>query len=63
MVDPLKVDEIVQLPPLCTIPQLQSLQGKANFLRHFIKNYAEVTKGFMRLLKKDAPFHWHEAAQ
>jgi hypothetical protein len=32
MVDPLKVEEIVQFPPQCTIPQLQSLQGKANFL-------------------------------
>jgi hypothetical protein len=33
MVDPLKVEAIVQFPPPCTVPQLQSLQGKANFLR------------------------------
>jgi hypothetical protein len=33
MVDPLKVEAIVQLPPPHTVPQLQSLQGKANFLR------------------------------
>jgi hypothetical protein len=63
MVDPLKVEVIVQLPPPCTVPQLQSLQGKANFLRCFIANYAEITKGFMRLLKKDVPFYWDEAAQ
>jgi hypothetical protein len=62
MVDPLKVEAIVQLPPLYTIPQLQSLQGKENFLRCFITSYAEITKGFMRLLKKDIPFHWDEAA-
>jgi hypothetical protein len=31
MVDPLKVEAIVQLPPPCTIPQLQSLQGKEIF--------------------------------
>jgi hypothetical protein len=62
MVDPLKVDAIVHLPPLCTIPHLQSLQGKKNFLRHFIANYAKITNGFMRLLKKDVPFDWDGAA-
>jgi hypothetical protein len=63
MVDPLKVEAILQLPPPCTVPQLQSLQGKANFLWRFIANYAEITKGFMRLLKKGVPFHWDEDAQ
>ena len=62
MVDPLKVEAIVWFPPLCTIPQLQSLQGKENFLRRFITNYVEITKGFMCLLK-DIPFHWDEDAQ
>jgi hypothetical protein len=52
MVDPLKFEAIVQLPPPCIVPQLQSLQGKENFLRCFIENYAEITKGFMHLLKK-----------
>ena len=35
MVDPFKVEAIVKLPPPRTIRQLQSLQGKANFLRRF----------------------------
>jgi hypothetical protein len=26
-------------------------------------NYATITKGFMRLLKKDTPFIWDEQAQ
>jgi hypothetical protein len=60
MVDPLKVEEIIQFPPPCTILQLQSLQGKVKFLRCFIANYAELTKGLMRLLKKDIPFYWDE---
>jgi hypothetical protein len=63
MVDPLKVEAIVQLPPLCTIPQIQSLQGKTNFLRRFIANYAKITKGFMRLLKKGVPLCWGEVVQ
>ena len=63
MVNPLKVEAIIQLPPPRTILQLQSLQGKANFLWRFIANYAKITKGFMCLLKKDVPFFWDEAAQ
>jgi hypothetical protein len=45
-VDPLKVEAILNLPPPSSLRQLQSLQGKANFLRHFIPNYAELTLGF-----------------
>jgi hypothetical protein len=63
MVDPLKVEAIIQFPRPRTILQLQSLQGKVNFLRRFIANYAEITKGFMHLLKKDVPFFWDESAQ
>jgi hypothetical protein len=63
MVDPLKVEAILRLPPPCTIRQLQGLQGKANFLRQFIVNYANITKGFMHLFKKDTPFIWDERAQ
>jgi hypothetical protein len=63
MVDPLKVEAIIQLPPPCTILQLQSLQGKENFLRRFIANYAKITKGFMHLLKKEIPFHWDDVSQ
>jgi hypothetical protein len=63
MVDPLKVEAILRLPPLHTILQLQGLQGKSKFLRWFIVNYANITKGFMCLLKKDTPFIWDERAQ
>jgi hypothetical protein len=60
MVDPLKVEAILRFPPLCNIHQLQGLQGKDNFLRRFIVNYANITKGFMHLLKKDTMFIWDE---
>jgi hypothetical protein len=35
--------------------QLQSLQGKENFLRRFVPKYAELTKGFIQFLKKGFP--------
>ena len=62
-VDPSKVEAILFFPPPSSIHQLQSLQRKANFLRRFIITYAEITKGFMRLLKKGVPFFWDDFAQ
>jgi hypothetical protein len=61
-VDPLKVEVILNLPPPPTLRRLQSLQGKANFLRCFIPNYAEITRGFTWLLKKDSEFVWDTIA-
>lgn len=55
MVDPLKVEEILQFPAPHMIRKIQGLKGKANFLCRFIVNYANITKGFMHLLKKDTP--------
>ena len=62
-VDPLKVEEILQLSPLKNICHLQCLQGMENFLRRFVVNFANLTRGFMCLLKKDTPFHWDEWSQ
>jgi hypothetical protein len=62
-VDPLKIKVIIALPPPNNLTQLQSLQGKAIFLRRFICNHAELTKGFMRFLQKDTPFIWDDTAQ
>lgn len=53
----------MNLPPPRNLAQLQSLQGKEKFIHRFIANYTHITKGFMRLLKKDTPFIWDELAQ
>lgn len=44
--DPLKVEAILNLPPPSSLHQLQSLQGKENFLRRFIPNYAGLDTRF-----------------
>ena len=44
-------EAIVNIPPPHSIRKLQSLQGKSNFLQCFIVNYANITKGFMCMLK------------
>eukprot|EP00253_Pinus_taeda_P015798 PITA_15798 len=61
--DPTKVQAILDLLPPLNLLQLQRLQGKANFLRSFIPNYAELARGFTHLLKKEVPFHWDQVAQ
>ena len=62
-VNPLKVEEILQLSSPRNIRHLQCLQGMANFLQRFIVNFANLTRGFMHLLKKDTTFCWDEGAQ
>jgi hypothetical protein len=62
-VDPLKVKAITEIPPPRNIRQLQSLQGKANFLRHFVPDYAIRAHGFLCLLRHDIPFQWDDYAQ
>ena len=62
-VDHLKVEAILELFPPKNIRHLQCLQGMANFLRRFVVNFSNLTRGFMRLLKKDTTFCWDERAQ
>jgi hypothetical protein len=62
-VDPLKVQSITKNPPPRNLCQLQSLQGKANFLRCFVPDYATRSHGFLCLLHHDIPFRWDEHAK
>jgi hypothetical protein len=62
-VDPLKVQSITKIFPPQNLHQLQSLQGKSNFLRCFFLNYATRAHGFLCLLHHDIPFQWDEHAQ
>ena len=39
------------------------MQGKENFLRRFMCNFAEKTHDYMSLLKKDTPLFWVGQAQ
>ena len=63
MVDPLKVQAILDLPSPKTRHQLQSLQGKDNFLRRFEPEHATKSYGFIHLLHTKIPFVWDQQAQ
>ena len=60
LIDPLKIAAILTLPAPTNLLELQSLQGKENFLWRFVCNFAEKTHGYMRILKKDTPFFWDD---
>jgi hypothetical protein len=62
-VDPLKFQAIIEIPPPWNLRQLQSLQGKANFLRCFVPDYTTRAHGFLRFLRHDIPFQWDKHAQ
>ena len=62
-IDPLKIATILSLTASANITELQSLQGKEKFLRHFVCNFVEQTHGYMCLLKKDTLFFWDDQAQ
>ena len=61
--DPLKFQAILELPIPHTLCQLQSLQGKDNFLLWFVPDYATTAHGFLRLLRSKIPFLWDAYAQ
>jgi hypothetical protein len=63
IVDPLKVQAITEIPPPRNLRQLQSLQGKANFIRRFVPDYTIRAHSFLRLLCHDISFHWDDHAQ
>ena len=62
-IDPLKIATILSLPALTNLLKLQILQGKANFLRHFMCNFAEKTHDYMCLFKKDTLLFCDDQAQ
>ena len=59
-IDPLKISTSLALPAPINVLELQSLQGKENFLRRFVCNFIEKMHSYMCLLKKNTPFFWDD---
>ena len=60
---PLKIATILALLAPTNLVEIQSLQGKENFLRHFVCNFAEKMHGYMCLLNKNTPLFWDDQDQ
>ena len=63
MVDPSKIEIIVDFPPPNSIKQLHTALGHTGYYRKFIKGYAQITTPMKKLLKKDCQFGWTEECQ
>lgn len=62
-VDPTKVKEILEMPPLKNINQLRSLQGKLWLIHRFIAQLVDKCHLFQHLLHKNIKFKWDDKCQ
>jgi hypothetical protein len=58
MVDPAKVQEVLNWKALISVHEVQSFLGLAGNYRHFIPNFSKIAKPMTRLLRKDTRFVW-----
>jgi hypothetical protein len=57
-IDPIIIEAIQKLEHPRNIKDLQSFNGKINFLRRFIPNLAELLKNITNMLKKGTKIKW-----
>lgn len=57
-IDPARVEAIQQIDPPRNKNEIQSFNGKMNFLRHFVPNLAEHLREIKNMLKKDSQVKW-----
>ena len=60
LVDPTKIEIIVNLPTPKTIKQLRETLGYMGYYRMFIRGYATITGSMEKLSKKDVKFEWND---
>ena len=63
MMDPMKLNGICNWPIPKNIKQVHSFLGFGNFYWHFIQKFSKLTQLLNKLLQKDQPFIWDDAAQ
>ena len=63
MMDPTKLNGICDWPIPKNVKQVHSFLGFGNFYRCFIWKFSELAQPMNKLLQKDQPFIWDDAAQ
>jgi RNase H-like domain found in reverse transcriptase/Reverse transcriptase (RNA-dependent DNA polymerase) len=61
--DPMKFDTVLNWPTPCSVKDVQSFLGFANFYCRFITNYSNLAHPLIHLTKKDETFSWSEDTQ
>ena len=60
LVDPVKVEIILDFPLPTSVMQLRSTLGHTGYYWKFIRGYVEITAPMEKLLKKDTKFEWNK---
>jgi hypothetical protein len=63
VVDPDKVQEVMNWKPPTTVRQIQSFLGLAGYYRRFISDFSRIAKPITELLKKEAKFVWGQKCE
>ena len=63
MMDPMKLNGIHDWPIPKNVKQVCPFLGFGNFYQHFIWRFSELAQPMNKLLQKDQPFIWDDAAQ
>jgi ribonuclease HI len=63
VVDPAKVQEVMNWKPPTTVRQIHSFLGLAGYYRRFIPYFSRIVKPMTELLKKGAKFEWGEKCE
>jgi hypothetical protein len=63
VVDPDKVQEVMNWKPPTTVRQIQSFLGLAAYYRRFILDFSRIAKPMIELLKKGAKFEWGQKCE
>lgn len=60
MVDPEKVEAVVQIPTPKTVSEVRRIVGLASWYRRFVPNFSSIVAPMTNLLRKHQPFVWTE---
>jgi hypothetical protein len=63
LVDPSKVQEVMDWKAPITVHEVRSFLGLAGYYHRFIKNFSKITKPMTSLLQKDHKFAWTEECE
>jgi hypothetical protein len=63
VVDPDKVQEVMNWKPATTIRQIRSFLGLAGYYSRFITNFSRIAKLMTELLKKGVKFEWSQKCE
>jgi hypothetical protein len=63
LVDPTKVQEVMDWKPPTSVHQIRSFLGLAGYYRRFILDFSKIAKPMTELLNKEIKFHWDDKCE